>query len=152
LNRTFSFKAPKDPLLSVRVFKLPLEDSSVFTLTNGKEHICAATKTRRADSAGQVKCWGENKFRALGQNKNTFDSLGKTQRVEQVDNVSTHGDVINLASGHYYNCIITSDFVDTSYSRKNISCWGRSDKGQLGKKMTGDNNYIPEQVYFGNRY
>jgi alpha-tubulin suppressor-like RCC1 family protein len=87
----------------------------VTAITAGENHTCALT------SAGEVKCWGWNKFGQLGDGT-------RVTRDRPVTVSSLSGDVTSLEAGGTHTCALTSG--------GRVLCWGANDVGQLGNRGT----------------
>ena len=83
----------------------------------GSEHACAILDN------GLVSCWGENSHAQLGN--------GGTSRKSTPTSTSSLGTgrtAIAISTGYQHTCAVLDD--------GNVSCWGRSNSGQLGNGGT----------------
>lgn len=98
---------------------------SINSIAVGGLHSCSL------DSAGTVKCWGDNTYGQLGQ--------GSSGGLSQVPlHVSLPYPAVAIAASNYHTCAALSN--GTAY------CWGLGTQGRLG---TGDgiDHYYPSQVF-----
>jgi alpha-tubulin suppressor-like RCC1 family protein len=102
--------------------------SGVRAISAGREYTCAI------DSAGGLKCWGENAFGALGDNNG---SPTESFVPSPVDVVGLSSGVQAVATGQYTTCAITST--------GGVKCWGENESGELGNG-TMTNSLLPSDV------
>jgi len=91
----------------------------------GWDHACAL------DLAGAVWCWGANDLGQLGRG----DAGGSTPNPEQVLGLD---DVVEISAGRDYTCARERD--------NEILCWGRNDRGQLGRGAATPYEATPSAV------
>jgi alpha-tubulin suppressor-like RCC1 family protein len=101
--------------------------SSVVALAAGSGYTCALT------SAGGVKCWGMNRWGALG-NGSTVDSA------VPVDVVGLSSGVIAIAAGGAMACAVLES--------GGVKCWGYNAGGQLGDGTNIDRHAPVDVVGF----
>jgi hypothetical protein len=101
--------------------------SGVVELAAGERHTCALL------NAGTVKCWGNNRYGALGNST----GYGTDTAYPTPADVAGLSDVVALVAGSDFTCALTS-----SGSAK---CWGVNDYGQLGNGTTST-SYVPVNV------
>lgn len=100
---------------------------------SGLNHSCALMENN------VVKCWGSSEFGATG-NDTTSDILQPTI-------VNLNAEIISQISiGSHFSCAIEQDLTTNK-----LFCWGRNNKGQLGKNLSseiniGDNDYEIEDL------
>lgn len=102
--------------------------SGVLDISLGDSHTCALLAT------GDVKCWGENGNRQLGDGTTT-------DRLTPVDVSDLNTSAISLATGGSHTCAVTSS--------GGIKCWGYNGAGQLGNGSTGNPVGIVDVVGLG---
>jgi len=95
---------------------------TVVQLATGYYHNCALLDT------GKVRCWGWNSRGQLGYGHT--DKIGDDEAPSVAGDVDIGGDVKQICSGLYHNCVILVD--DT------VRCWGYNNLGQLGYGNTTD--------------
>jgi len=83
-------------------------------VVTGDRHSCAV------NAAGVVYCWGDNDHGQLGLPLDTA-AVSVPRRVELPEGVRA----VRLAAGASHTCALTD--------RKNLVCWGKNDRGQLGR-------------------
>lgn len=89
--------------------------SQVIAVSSGDYHTCALT------SSGEVKCWGRNIYRQLGDGTTT-------DRLTPVNVLGLTGMVSTISAGGYHNCALTTG--------GGVKCWGDDFHGQLGDGTT----------------
>jgi alpha-tubulin suppressor-like RCC1 family protein len=85
--------------------------SGVIAIAAGKDHTCALTQS------GEVKCWGCNNYKLLGDG--TF-----INRSTPVNVSGLSPGIKAIAAGGDHTCVLTNNGA--------VKCWGRSDLGELG--------------------
>lgn len=103
--------------------------SGVVAVTAGAQHSCALIY-----GTNVVKCWGRND---LGQLGNGTASSSPTPNPTPVM-VSGLNTVIALASGDSHTCALLNGGT--------VTCWGRTDEGQLGNGSFTRVSYAPVAV------
>ncbi|MCK5071818.1 MAG: hypothetical protein KAQ98_00215 [Bacteriovoracaceae bacterium] len=106
-----------------RLYAAPLM-ANVDQLDVGGYHTCAIVNDG-------VQCWGDNYYGQLGDNNDPNDSATAVN-VEDSLGVDITG-VIQVVSGKYHSCAITTD--------TGVKCWGRNYDGQLGDATNIDRDY-----------
>ena len=91
-----------------------------------KEVSAAETHTCARLASGQVQCWGGNEYGQLGDGM-----LGEDATTPQP--VGGVTDAVELVSGSYHTCVVRKG--------RNVTCWGRNNRGQLGDGSTVDRAY-----------
>ena len=79
-------------------------------------------------TGGAVKCWGSAAHGVLGQ-PSTSDDISEPSQIEPID----FGDerrVVQLSAGWYHVCVLFED--------EHARCWGRNERGQLGRGNSDD--------------
>lgn len=96
----------------------------VAQIAVGAEHSCALS------SAGDVRCWGDNRFGQLGQG-NT-DAVGGAGRPapSAVPVVDLGGPALQVAAGARHTCALMATGT--------VRCWGSGADGRLGYGDTAD--------------
>ena len=89
--------------------------SGVAQISTGGEHACALT------TAGDVSCWGRNKYGQLGDG--TTKNRSKPTAVTRLD-----GEVTAISAGTSHTCALLGDGT--------VRCWGNNASGQLGDGTT----------------
>ena len=84
-------------------------------LAVGEEHACVVV-------GGDVKCWGDNIWGALGDGTTT-------ERYTPVSVVGLDGRVTSISAGAAYTCALSA--------AGNVKCWGDDLYGQLGDGRSG---------------
>jgi hypothetical protein len=79
-------------------------------------------------TGGAVKCWGSDQYGVLGQDSVRRD-ISDPSEVGPLDFGDTRA-VVQLSAGWYHVCVLFED----GHAR----CWGRNDKGQLGRGDSED--------------
>ena len=79
----------------------------------GGGHTCAA-----AETAG-LKCWGNNEFGQLGEDRGC-----RTPCVTPADVQGLTSRVVDVAGGYFFTCALTEAGA--------VKCWGNNDFGKLG--------------------
>ena len=87
-----------------------------------------------ASDNNQVYCLGNNEFGQLGNTtySNTFDP---TPVVKTIASSTTPTLAVDIASGSHHSCALESD-------QQTIRCWGRGQRGQLGR----NSNFITTSI------
>ena len=133
---------------SIRCIALGIEG-----ITSGitSKHSCGIVGEEK-----YVQCWGDNKYGQLG-NGCRSESVSHSARINYVvkkDNATCYesrevppsnrlSGVVELALGQYHTCALLEN-------RKNIVCWGRNDKGQLGQEEKSNFETAPVDVFIPN--
>ena len=94
--------------------------SGVTAISAGWDHTCALT------SAGNVDCWGDNAFGALGNGGSSSSSSTPVEVVGVGGNGVLSG-VTAIGAGKYHTCALSAG---------NVDCWGINQSGQLGNPNT----------------
>jgi surface protein len=89
-------------------------NSGITAITAESANTCAL------NSSGNVKCWGYNNFRQLGDNTTTNSLI-------PIDITVLGSGVAIIAAGAFHTCSLKSG---------GVKCWGRNDVGQLGDSTT----------------
>lgn len=97
----------------------PLLDlgGDVRVIATGKFHNCAIL-----GEAGQVRCWGFNKFGQLGVG--STDNIGDDEPARRARAIELAAPASKLALGRQHTCAMTEQGA--------VYCWGDQDAGQLG--------------------
>ena len=98
---------------------------TVSEVSSGASHTCAILHD------GGVRCWGGNTFGQLGDGT-TLDSTSPL-----AVNVGGNGLALELSSGSYHTCAITTE--------RKVECWGDNWMGQLGEGTEQARN-VPTEV------
>jgi len=94
-----------------------------IAIAAGEDHSCAI----RTD--GQLRCWGSNRDRQLGEGSPGLYSIPQLLIPERNAASNTPiGGVAAIATGRYHSCLITG--------QRGVACWGRNSDGQLGDDST----------------
>ncbi|GAB4563475.1 MAG: hypothetical protein Tsb0020_12630 [Haliangiales bacterium] len=107
----------------------------------GAFHTCAIMEDEEA-----VKCWGRNSDGQLGYGDT--EDVGDDEHPSDRGNIAlldTDESVVALAAGYNHTCAHVRDSGGTD----RVRCWGRGDRGQLGRGDTdtiGDDNVDDLQV------
>jgi alpha-tubulin suppressor-like RCC1 family protein len=75
-----------------------------------------------------VKCWGSDEYGKLGRGGPGLDAADPRQ-VEPLD-FGTERRVVRLTAGWHHACVLFED--------RRARCWGRDDRGQLGRGPAGE--------------
>lgn len=89
----------------------------VVALAAGDAHSCALT------GLGEVRCWGRNAFGELGDGTTT-------QRNAATAVMGLGSGAVAITGGAEHTCALTSS--------REVKCWGRNTRGQLGIGSTTD--------------
>lgn len=81
-----------------------------FQITAGANHACVRT------NAGEVYCWGDNAYGAMGDN--VFGARGVLITFPSL------GPIVNITAGTFHTC--------AHHATTGVSCWGLNTDGQLG--------------------
>ena len=100
-------------------------------VANGQIHTCAI------DTSGDIYCWGDNGWGALGNGSNTDSNVPVQVDVSGTGNSDFH----SLVSGRGFSCALGSD--DRAY------CWGRNTDGELGDNNIGSDTNVAVAVSMG---
>jgi alpha-tubulin suppressor-like RCC1 family protein len=100
----------------------PLGDSPVQALSLGVGFTCALL------SGGAVKCWGSDRYGALGVDAVPED-ISDPRGIGVIDFGTTRR-VVQLSAGWHHVCVL--------FEHARARCWGRNDSGQLGQGNTED--------------
>ncbi len=92
----------------------------VVDIATGNEHSCAVLVS------GKVRCWGRSKDGQLGYG-NT-QTIGDDEVPSSAGDVDVGSGVVQLSAGGYHGCALLVS--------GGVSCWGRSNYGQLGYEST----------------
>ena len=87
-------------------------NKGIKAIAVGDVHGCALTRS------GVVKCWGSNRFGALGDNRMTTHSPKPVKVAKMGKKVK------GITAGGYHSCAVTT--------RGAAKCWGFNAYGQLG--------------------
>jgi len=89
----------------------------------GREHTCALLST------GAAKCWGDNYYGQLGDNK----ASGGTSNVPvDVSGLASGSTALAIGLGNDHSCAIFDGY--------GVKCWGSNSNGQLGDDSTANRN------------
>jgi len=99
--------------------------TDVTDLETGSLFTCSLT------NVPALHCWGFNEYDQLGP---TSDATIEPSPVE----VPTSLDVLGFAAGDAHVCAVDSEF--------RVTCWGRNDRGQLGRGAAGDPQAMPQRL------
>lgn len=97
---------------------------SPVALALGTMHSCAL------DSAGAVKCWGDNDYGELG--------IGSQDPYKASPEVAYASGVVSIASGDHHVCVMTA--------AGGVECWGENNAGQLGNGVFGSNQIMTSPI------
>ena len=95
-----------------------LGSDKIIQLDAGHAHSCALT------NKGEVRCWGDGKDGALGQDNELM--LVITKILPLGDVVAVGWTVAQVSAGIDHSCAMSLDGKGR--------CWGRNDTGQLGQE------------------
>jgi alpha-tubulin suppressor-like RCC1 family protein len=90
--------------------------SGIVAVAAGERHTCALA------GGGGVWCWGDNAFGQLGTGGTPAQSTTPVRVASLVARGTTTG---TIAAGQFHACALTPAGA--------VMCWGRNDKGQVGK-------------------
>ena len=117
---------------------------NVESVSNGSSYTCAIT------ASGNLYCWGQGDYGALGDNNTTPHNVATPFRVfaggsEEVeiagDNNGSHlANVKQVSSGSFHTCAVTAS--------GNLYCWGNGSFGRLGNN-SNTNVATPSRVLQG---
>jgi alpha-tubulin suppressor-like RCC1 family protein len=90
----------------------------------GGDFACAT------NSAGQLKCWGENGYGqlGLGNTADRGDAAGEMGDALPYVNLGSGRTVLQITAGQQFACALLDN--------QTIKCWGRNQSGQLGQGST----------------
>jgi alpha-tubulin suppressor-like RCC1 family protein len=93
-------------------------------VVTGMKHTCAVIDN------GQIKCWGDNRYGQLGQQRETPSSVGtdSTHLGDELpySSLGTDRTALGLTAGSDHTCVR----LDNGRTK----CWGKNNKGQLGQE------------------
>ncbi|MFW6086783.1 MAG: hypothetical protein ACODAG_06225 [Myxococcota bacterium] len=95
---------------------------SVVQISAGSQHTCALL------NEGNVRCWGDGEWGALGYG-NT-DNVGDDKTPAEAGDVDVGGRVIQVAAGGTHTCALLES--------GGVKCWGFNVRGQLGYPELSD--------------
>jgi alpha-tubulin suppressor-like RCC1 family protein len=101
--------------------------SGVRAMTTGYYHSCALV------AGGQVRCSGYGNYGQLG-NDETNDYTTAVA-VRNATNTGNLANVTQITAGNYHTCALLSN--------REVRCWGRNDRGQLGDGTTATERHVP---------
>ena len=103
--------------------------TGVVSLASGQDQTCAVS------SSGNVFCWGQDEYGALGNNSTTSSSTP----VEVLGDagVGNLSGIVSLTAGYQHVCALTSSGT--------VFCWGSNATGQLGNDTTNQ-EFTPVEV------
>ena len=115
---------------------------NVKSVSSGSNHTCAVT------TSGNLYCWGQGDYGALGDNNTTPHNVATPFRVLQggasavsTDNNGTN--CVSVSGGNYHTCAVTTS--------GNL-CWGLGDRGQLGDDDVTEHSIgVPYQSLVGEK-
>ena len=110
----------------------PMNGKTIVQVTLGYGSACAV------DSAGQVYCWGNNRYGESG-NDSTTQSLVPVA-VATAGTPMEGKTIVQISSGDWSVCAVDSAGL--------VYCWGLNDDGQLGNNSTS-NSSVPVAVIDG---
>jgi alpha-tubulin suppressor-like RCC1 family protein len=117
-NSTYFFATPQVVRESANQFAAPL--SNIVAISAGGVHTCAIIE------GGELKCWGYNGNGQVGNGTTSLNGVSPTQ-VQGLDSGITA-----VAAGLNHTCAINSD--------RDVLCWGRNDRRQLGAFHTNQSS------------
>jgi alpha-tubulin suppressor-like RCC1 family protein len=99
---------------------LPAGNFFVNHVAIGLNHTCAVVSSSSLPVTGDVYCWGGNLMKQLG-------AVAETPLLHPQSWSLRNARAV--AAGDQFTCAINKDY--------NVLCWGRNDRGQLGRGETG---------------
>ena len=96
--------------------------SNIVSIAASSNHVCAVSATKN------VWCWGDGSWGTLGVNDLSSRNYASPAKVSGVNAAANLTNAISVSGGANHSCIIQ----DVSGTLKPL-CWGRNDKGQLGR-------------------
>lgn len=110
--------------------------SDAVALSIGVAHACAVRST------GTVSCWGDNRSGQLGDGTTANRSAPLLVKKQNVDGTtSALPGRVGVHAGDFHTCA-----TGVTSGQKDVNCWGRNDKGQLGIGNT-TNTSVANQVF-----
>jgi len=91
--------------------------SQVQSIAAGGRHTCAVL------GSGDVSCWGDNQYGALGDDRACPYTCESPVTVAGLPT-----NMASVAAGHRHTCAITAE--------RGLKCWGRNNEGELGDGTT----------------
>jgi alpha-tubulin suppressor-like RCC1 family protein len=88
----------------------------VVQVAPGGQHTCALLET------GRVRCWGGNRYGALGYGH--LDTIGDDELPATAGDVNVGESVVQISAGNDHTCALLAT--------GNVRCWGRGWTGALG--------------------
>lgn len=100
----------------------------------GAMHACA-----RLDDES-VKCWGLNKYGQLGLGNSEPRGIAPLQMDDNLPalDFGLFRSALQLSLGDAHTCVVLDNW--------NVKCWGRGNRGQLGKGSTMSLGNLPQQM------
>ena len=103
--------------------------------TNG-HHVCLV------ESGGGVKCWGKNDYAQVGYKHSGSGSSQKIAYPYTVKSSSSSnlGNAVEVSTGWNHSCALVDNSASNTQSvSSSVKCWGRNNRGQLGRTTTSNN-------------
>jgi cysteine-rich repeat protein len=110
---------------------LPIEipgAPAAVAISAGDDHVCTI------DGVGQVRCWGDNADRQLGQGGVSTVDIAAPSPVALPGGLAA----IDLGLGQNHSCAVLED--------NTVACWGDDDNGQLGDGVVNPDNSVATLV------